>query len=79
MIGKLRDVEFFKGMHTPVTVPRGEWVTIVDKEVDPIYGIRYKILGFPDWFEASCFAYVECNNRMKDVTANVSKEPNGTA
>lgn len=37
----------------------GKVVEITDTENHLIYGKRYKVLGFDDWFEANCFEYID--------------------
>lgn len=60
MVGKLKDGQFQVGREFGYTVPeRGKEVQIVETEVDPIYGKRYKIAGHDEWFEENCFEYVK--------------------
>jgi hypothetical protein len=59
--GKLKKDQLFigAGNSRPIVVPNGEAVTIVDMEDHPLWGRRYKVLGFDFWFEANCFDYVD--------------------
>lgn len=61
MKGKLKDVDFFyignRNAFNKVT--GGKVATITDSENHPIFGKRYKILGYNEWFEENCFDYVK--------------------
>jgi hypothetical protein len=62
MYGKLKKDTLFVGAGPslrPITVPNIKIVTITDVEDHPLWGRRYKILGFDWWFEANCFEYVK--------------------
>jgi hypothetical protein len=60
MEGKLKNKDFYIGYRTPFsTSEKGKIVTIIDSENHPIYGRRYKILGYDAWFENNCFEYVK--------------------
>lgn len=34
-------------------------VAITQEEDHPIYGKRYKVAGYDEWFEANAFEYIE--------------------
>lgn len=57
--GILKDGRFFIGRDIPVYPMSGE-VSIVDEEDHPIFGKRYKIFGYGEWFEENCFSEVLC-------------------
>jgi hypothetical protein len=58
MEAKLKNTSFYVGngrIYPPVDRP----VKITDTEDHPIFGKRYKIEGYADWFEANCFESTE--------------------
>jgi hypothetical protein len=60
MIGKLKDGEYRVGHNRHFVVPhKGQEVNITDTEDHFIWGKRYKIEGYDEWFEENCFEYVE--------------------
>jgi hypothetical protein len=60
--GKLKEGFFFEiGNRQPYHgyLPKGKIVTIVESEDHFLWGKRYRIAGYKEWFEANCFEYVE--------------------
>ena len=56
---KLKQGQLFIGAGRPYTrIVRG-YVDITAEEDHPVYGKRYRVLGFEDWFEANCFEWIE--------------------
>jgi hypothetical protein len=58
MIGELKSGPFYIGHRRPFSLPSGATVNITEEQNHPIYGKRYKVSGYEDWFEANCFEYV---------------------
>ena len=60
MQGKLKNDRFFEGNRTPISMPdKGKLVTLTHEENHPIFGKRFKISGYDQWFEANCFEYIK--------------------
>lgn len=59
--GKLKNTDFFIGDGYHISVPAGKYVRIVEEEDNPIYGKRYKIIGYSTWFGENCFECVKNN------------------
>jgi hypothetical protein len=58
--GKLKNGEFHIGHRNAFNkVTGGKEMKITDYEDHPIWGKRYKIYGFNEWFEENCFEYVK--------------------
>ena len=61
-IGKLKNSQKYHGDWEPITlkgISENREVDIIKEENDPIYGKRYKILGFDEWIENNCFEYIK--------------------
>lgn len=58
MIGKLKN-DLRIGDRRLFGLHGSRIVEIVDTENHPIYGKRYKILGYDNWFEENCFEYIK--------------------
>lgn len=60
--GKLKSTSLLIGNHEAFTVhgiPENMEVKITNEENHHIYGKRYKIIGYDEWFEENCFEYVK--------------------
>lgn len=55
----LKQGEFRVGAGERFSITLGAQVEIIETETHPIWGIRYKISGYKEWFEASCFKWIE--------------------
>ncbi len=60
MQGKLKHGRFRIGHNKPFYISSGI-VKITDTENHPIYGKRYKISGYDEWFEENCFEWIKIN------------------
>jgi hypothetical protein len=66
LIGKMKEGPFYiygGEYFGRKNFPRGQIVNIVDYEVHPTYGKRYKIEGYIQWFEESCFDYIKSKRK----------------
>lgn len=56
-MGTLKKTNLFVGNGERfLDIPSGAKVEIVDEEDHYLYGKRYKIKGYEEWFEANCFS-----------------------
>jgi len=53
-VRKLKDGHFYIGNRERFCAPKGE-VVITEVENNPLWGKRYKIEGYEEWFEENCF------------------------
>jgi hypothetical protein len=60
MNAKLKPGSFRIGNNRPFSTPKqGRTVIITDKENHPLWGERYKIEDSHEWYEKSCFEWIE--------------------
>lgn len=61
MWAKFKDDQLFIGnkRHFYLRDGRGKRVKISEEENHPVWGKRYKIIGYTEWFEENCFEYVK--------------------
>lgn len=62
MRGLLKDGDFGIGHGRDFCVRKGDkgrYISITQVEDHPIFGRRYKLLGYSDWFEANCFRRIK--------------------
>ena len=59
MFGQLKDGPFAIGWGRYFSTPMNKDVFITDTEDHPIFGKRYKITGYNEWFEVNCFKWVK--------------------
>lgn len=58
MDGLLKKGEYRMGHNKTFNLIGGYFVKITDVEDHPIFGKRYKILGYDEWFESNCFELI---------------------